>query len=73
MFMSGTSYEKGPIMETLSTAYSPADIAIEAGIVTIQDSPMFLKTFMSTVLNPPATELVSIIPRAIPPPTTAIT
>ena len=66
-------HEKGPMTETLSTAYSPADMAIEAGIVTSQDSPMFLKTFRSTVLRPPCIELVSMMPRAIPPPTTAMT
>ena len=65
--------QKGPITETLSTAYRTADIAIEAGIVTIQESPIFLNTFKSTVLRPPDTELVSTIPRAIPPPTTAMT
>ena len=63
----------GPIRDTLSMAYKAAEIAIEHGMVQIQDRPMFLKTLRSTVESHPLRELVSMTPLAMPPPTTAIT
>ena len=60
-------------MATRSAAYNPAEIARAPGMVHTQERAMFLNTFMSTVPRPPLRLWVSIQPRAMPPPTRAMT